>query len=74
MERPQRTRLAMGQDVLGIIKLGGREEEKDQACPTSCRKCWRSRSSDHNGPTEGTSTTSDKSQPEDINTCSREMS
>lgn len=65
MERPQRTRLGVGQDVLGMMKLGGREEEKDQTFPTSPRKRWRSRSSDHNRPAEGTSTTSEKSQPED---------
>lgn len=42
----------------------GREEEKDQSCPTS-GSAWRSGSSDHNGPAEGTSTTSETSQPED---------
>lgn len=64
MEKPQRTRLGMGQDVLGMVKLGEREKGEISNLPYSCKKHWRPRSSDHNGPAEGTST-SEKSQPED---------
>lgn len=29
MEKPQKTRLGMGQDVLGMMKLGGREKGRN---------------------------------------------